>query len=56
MGRHDQWNKELLVEHVMQAKDDYPSEKLEAMWDYKSYIMEAVLGANGGNDYERHRK
>lgn len=22
----------------------------------QSYIMEAVLGANGGNDYERHRK
>ena len=55
MGRSAVWDKEQLVEHVMQAKDDYPAEKLAEMWDYKSYIMGAVLAAKGGNDYDRHR-
>ena len=49
------WDKEQLVEHVMQAKDDYPAEKLAEMWDYKSYVMEAVEACDGGNDYPRHR-
>ena len=40
---------------VMKAKDAYPTETLAKMWDYKSDIMEKVVGAAGGNDYESHR-
>ena len=40
---------------VLKAHAEYPSEQLEAMWDYKSYVMEAVEACWGGNDYPRHR-
>ena len=55
MGRGAVWNKEQLVRDVMKAAMSYPAEQLTKMWDYKSDIMEKVVGANGGNDYERHR-
>ena len=34
---------------------EYPAASLEAMWDYKHYVMEAVDDCGGGNDYPRHR-
>ena len=40
---------------VLKAYAEYSSEQLEAMWEYKSYVMEAVEKADGGNDYPRHR-
>ena len=55
MGRSAVWNKEQLVRDVMKAALSYPAEQLAKMWDYKSDIMEKVVGANGGNNYERHR-
>ena len=50
-----QFDKELLVSDVLAAFRAYPEEQLEKMWDYKSYVMQAV-SVDGGNDYERHRK
>ena len=40
---------------ALKAAADYPADKLTAMWDYKSDIMGLIVGAQGGNDYERHR-
>ena len=40
---------------VTKVAMSYPAEQLTNMWDYKSDIMEKVVGAAGGNDYESHR-
>ena len=40
---------------VLAAAEAYPSEQLEKMWEYKEYVMEAVVASGGGNEYERHR-
>ena len=44
-----------LVKDVFAAVAAYPTEQLEKMWDYKSYVMEQVKASKGGNDYPRHR-
>ena len=54
-GEGNEFDKEKLVLDVFKAHAEYPSEKLEAMWDYKSYVMDAVEVCGGGNDYKRHR-
>jgi hypothetical protein len=54
-GESNAFDKEKLVADVLKAHAEYPSEQLEAMWDYKSYVMEAVEACGGGNDYSRHR-
>ena len=51
----NEWDKEKLARDVHRAVKDYPAEKLEEMWDYKSYVMQAILDCGGGNDYPRHR-
>ena len=43
-GEGNEFDKEKLVLDVFKAHAEYPSEKLEAMWDYKSYVMDAVDG------------
>ena len=46
-----------LVEDVYQAFKDYPADKLEAMWQHKSYVMGAVLTTKpkaGGSNYPKH--
>ena len=43
---------------TLKAVAEYPTEKLERMWEYKEYVMEAVQATQptpGGNDYPRHR-
>ena len=49
------FDKEQLVKDVLAAAAAYPTEQLEKMWDYKSYVMEQVKASKGGNDYPRHR-
>ena len=49
------FDKEQLVKDVLAAAAAYSSEQLEKMWAYKTYVMEQVLAAKGGNDYPRHR-
>ena len=44
-----------LVKDVFAAVAAYPTEQLEKIWDYKSYVMEQVKASKGGNDYPRHR-
>ena len=46
------FDKEKLVADVLKAYAEYSSEKLEAMWEYKEYVMEAVarVRRGGGND------
>ena len=39
---------------VKAAAAVYPAEQLAAVWDYKCDIMQKIVQANGGNDYERH--
>ena len=41
-GESNAFDKEKLVADVLKAHAEYPSEQLEAMWDYKTYVMEAV--------------
>ena len=53
--KQGKFNKRKLVSDVLAAFRAYPEEQLEKMWDYKSYVMQAV-SVDGGNDYERHRK
>ena len=36
---------------VLAAAAAYPTEQLEKMWDYKSYVMEQVKASKGGNDF-----
>ena len=50
MGRSAEWNKEQLVRDVTKVAMSYPAEQLTNMWDYKSEIMEKVVGAAGGNE------
>ena len=52
--KQGKFNKRKLVSDVLAAFRAYPEEQLEKMWDYKSYVMQAV-SVDGGNDYERHR-
>ena len=40
---------------MLDALDDYPSEKLASMWDVKSLYMQRIIDANGGNAYATHR-
>ena len=54
-GEGNEFDKEKLVADVLKAHAEYSSEKLEAMWEYKEYVMEAVAACGGGNDYPRHR-
>ena len=54
-GSGNRYDKEQLVADVQRMAAEYPSEKLDAMWEYKNYVMQAVVACNGGNDYERHR-
>ena len=49
------FDKDQLVKDVLAAAAAYPTEQLEKMWDYKSYVMEQVKASKGGNDYPRHR-
>ena len=57
-GMDGVFDKEQLVRDVLAEFKSYPSEKLEKIWEYKSYVMEQVSRPeiDGGNDYERHRK
>ena len=57
-GQGNEYDKEKLVDDVLKAVAEYPTEKLERMWEYKEYVMEAVQATQptpGGNDYPRHR-
>ena len=57
-GMQGVFDKEQLVRDVTAEFKAYPTERLERMWEYKSYVMEQVSKPeiDGGNDYERHRK
>ena len=46
---------EKLVDDVMQAWDEYPSDKIDAMWRVKARNMLQIIEAEGGNDYDQHR-
>ena len=46
---------EQLVSDVYEALDDYPSAKIEKMWQTKQTAMTRILQANGGNKYNLHR-
>ena len=54
---HDRFDIDQLVEDVREAFEEYPPEKLELMWQHKSYVMGAVLATQpkpGGSNYARH--
>ena len=58
-GMDGAFDKEQLARDVVAEFQSYPTEKLERMWEYKSYVMEQVSlvpESDGGNGYERHRK
>ena len=43
------------MDDVKQAWDEYPSDKIEAMWRVKARNMLQIIEAKGGNDYDQHR-
>ena len=53
-GRVD-FDKDKLVADVKEAWDNYDVEKLEKMWEYHTYCLQAAIDYRGGNNYPRHR-
>ena len=56
MPRKRSFNLDKLYEQVDEAYANYPSEKLDDLFETKSRFLEEIAKVEGGNDYKKPHK
>ena len=49
------FDKDQLMEDIVETFDNYDDLTLQEMWEYKRWIIKTILEEDGAIDYDRHR-